>query len=320
MIHSDTSSLFLHHFVFDILLVCEASRMQRYFMALYFILQVFNVSTWSSFQHATAYFMSVNIWFMWHTNNSNSSNHSCEGLFLVGGLLIVKSWKDLIPPLCLMVGHFHFLFQKKHYYAVVQFQRLKDKIWRTRDKRKTWASTVTSSTLSSHCNIPLFSVFIFQTRPLTSWLSSLSLSTSTPPAPSSDSSITSVRLPVGSSHCEMYERGEKWMANSIKSIIPGAALCYQQHCKGVLMHCLHAQTHHHLPPSPLLLQKSKLLWFGVETSFSKSSQSREALFQKGNTQQWAIYLHHKQSQQWEVRCQISTPSANKECIIWVCLD
>lgn len=62
-----------------------------------------------------------------------------------------------------------------------------------------------------------------------------------PPPPLSDSSITSVWLPVGSSHCEMYECREKWMANSIKSIIPEAPQCYQQHCKGVLMHCLHAQ-------------------------------------------------------------------------------
>lgn len=43
------------------------------------------------------------------------------------------------------------------------------------------------------------------------------------------------------------------MANSIKSIIPKAALCYQWHSKGVLMHCLRAQP----PPLP---QKSKLLW------------------------------------------------------------
>lgn len=32
------------------------------------------------------------------------------------------------------------------------------------------------------------------------------------------------------------------MANSIKSIIPEAAPCYQRHCKGVLMHCLHAHS------------------------------------------------------------------------------
>lgn len=43
------------------------------------------------------------------------------------------------------------------------------------------------------------------------------------------------------------------MANSIKSIIPKAAPCYQWDSKGVLMHCLCAQP----PPLP---QKSKLLW------------------------------------------------------------
>lgn len=39
----------------------------------------------------------------------------------------------------------------------------------------------------------------------------------------------------------MYEREEERTANSIKSIIPEAAPCYQQRSKGVLMHCLHAQ-------------------------------------------------------------------------------
>lgn len=96
-----------------------------------------------------------------------------------------------------------------------------------------------SNTPSAHFSGPLFPhpCFISQARPLTSSLFSLFLSAT----PSSHSSITSVWLPVGSGHGEMYECGEKWMANSIKSIIPEAAPCYQQHCKGVLMHCLHAQ-------------------------------------------------------------------------------
>lgn len=68
--------------------------------------------------------------------------------------------------------------------------------------------------------------------------------------PASDSSITSVWLPVGSRRGEMYERGEKWMANSIKSIIPEAGPCYQQRCKGVLMHCLHALASPAPSPTP----------------------------------------------------------------------
>ena len=71
--------------------------------------------------------------------------------------------------------------------------------------------------------------------------------------PPPDSSFTSVWLPVGSSHGEMYERGEKWMANSIKSIIPEAAPCYQWHCKGVLMHCLACSA---LPPPHSLRNQS----------------------------------------------------------------
>lgn len=73
---------------------------------------------------------------------------------------------------------------------------------------------------------------------------------------------------------------KKRMANLIKSIIPKAALCYQWHSKGVLMHCLRAQP----PPLP---QKSKLLWSfeggagngGVGGgSDSELSETREGLF------------------------------------------
>ena len=116
----------------------------------------------------------------------------------------------------------------------------------------------------------------------------------TPPPPSPDSSFTSVWLPVGSSHGEMYERGEKWMANSIKSIIPEAAPCYQRHCKGVLMHCLACSA---LPPPHSLRNQSCCGPGGVgggETSFTDSSETREGLFRRGDAQQQAAYLHRKE--------------------------
>lgn len=136
--------------------------------------------------------------------------------------------------------------------------------WRTRsERRKTkekLRSSVTYFTLtrthpdtpSWNCNHPPFShsIFISQTCPITSWLSPLSL----------------VHRPLRwlFNHKSLAGSGikplwdvwvwkKKRMANSIKSIIPKAALCYQWHSKGVLMHCLRAQP----PPLP---QKSKLLW------------------------------------------------------------
>lgn len=70
-------------------------------------------------------------------------------------------------------------------------------------------------------------------------------------------------LPVGSSHCEMYECGEKWMANSINSNIPEAMLCYQWHCDGCLMHCLHAQPQFFLAAPTELLASVGYWWWGV---------------------------------------------------------
>lgn len=67
------------------------------------------------------------------------------------------------------------------------------------------------------------------------------------------------------------------MANSIKSIIPGAARCYQQHRKGVLMHCLHAQNPHLPAPPYSHSTQSGCGGGGVETSFTESSQTREVL-------------------------------------------
>lgn len=73
------------------------------------------------------------------------------------------------------------------------------------------------------------------------------------------------------------------MANSIKSIIPEAAPCYQRHCKGVLMHCLHA---HSCPlPTPTEIKVVVVQGGGGETSFTDSSETREGLFQRGDTQQ-----------------------------------
>lgn len=120
-----------------------------------------------------------------------------------------------------------------------------------------------------------YSSFILQTHPLTSCLFPPFLSTT----PASDSSITTLWLPVGSSHSEMYEHGEKWMTNSIKSIIPEAVLCYQRYCKGVLMHCRHAQ----LPPDSHRNQSCGPR--GRETSFTDSSETRAGLFQRGDAQQ-----------------------------------
>ena len=55
----------------------------------------------------------------------------------------------------------------------------------------------------------------FQTRPLPSLDFPLFFCPPNPPPPSPDSSFTSVWLPVGSSHGEMYERGENgWLIQS----------------------------------------------------------------------------------------------------------
>lgn len=154
-------------------------------------------------------------------------------------------------------------------------------------------------------------VFISQTRPLTSWLSPLFLSTT----PSSDSSITSVWLPVGSSHSEMYERGEKWMANSIKSIIPEAAPCYQRHCKGVLMHCLHAQPR---PlPTPTEIKVVVVQGGGRRASQSHQRPERACFSEATHSREPFTFTTRKLLS--EVECQVSTSCANKEWIISVCV-
>lgn len=159
---------------------------------------------------------------------------------------------------------------------------------------------------SSHFSRSLFHI------PAPSFKLILSLLDFSPPflstAPTSDSSITSIWLPVGSSHSEMYEHEEKWMANSIKSIIPEAAPCYQQHCKGVLMHCLHAQPPPSLTPHSHRNQSCCGLR-GRETSFTESSETREGLFQRGDTPTAVSHLPSLQgscchrSEKSSVRCQ-----------------
>lgn len=136
---------------------------------------------------------------------------------------------------------------------MLQCQWLKDKMWGTRDKREARTTVLTSATptqthsQSSHISCPLFHI---PAPSFKLFLSLFFLPPSLSTTPAFDSSITGVWLPVGSSHSEMYEHREKWMANSIKSIIPEAAPCYQQHCKGILMHCLHAQPRPSLFPTP----------------------------------------------------------------------
>lgn len=44
---------------------------------------------------------------------------------------------------------------------------------------------------------------------------------------------------------------------------------------------------------------------GRETSFTESSETREGLFQRGDTQQWAVYLHHKEAAVTAVRTRVS---------------
>ncbi|KAF0025048.1 hypothetical protein F2P81_021929 [Scophthalmus maximus] len=71
---------------------------------------------------------------------------------------------------------------------------------------------------------------------------------------------------------------KKWMANSIKSIIPEAAACYQQHSEGVLMHCLHARIPH--PPHPNSHRNQSCCGLegdggGLERSCTEPSETRE---------------------------------------------
>lgn len=102
----------------------------------------------------------------------------------------------------------------------------------------------------------------------------------------------------------MYGHREKWRANSIKTIIPEAVPCYQQCCKGVLMHCLHAQSH---PPLPT--QKSK-----GGGGVSESLETREALFYWSSAAV-KIFSFTGRMQQSEGECQGSPSSGNKQQII-----
>lgn len=129
--------------------------------------------------------------------------------------------------------------------------------WRTRsERRKTkekLRSSVTYFTLTQthpdtpswNCNRPPFShsIFISQTCPITSWLSPLSF-VHRPPPLTLQSQEFGWQWDQATVRCMSVKK--KWMANSIKSIIPKAAPCYRWHSKGVLMHCLRAQP----PPLP----------------------------------------------------------------------
>lgn len=136
--------------------------------------------------------------------------------------------------------------------------------------------------ISAHPLFPMSRLHLSSPSPHLLTFSSFSVRHPPPPLTLQSQAVW---LPVGSSHGEMYERGEKWMANSIKSIIPEAVPCYQRRCKGVLMHCLRAQPR---PlPTPTEIKVVVVRGGGEggrgrgETSFAESSETREGLFQAG---------------------------------------
>lgn len=204
-------------------------------------------------------------------------------------------------------------------------QTLKDKIRRTRDKREAWMSIMTSFTpartrsnaQSSHLSHPLFHIRASSFKPVLSPLD-FSLFFCPPPPPLTlQSQAFGCQWDQATARCMSVEKNGWLIQSSLlflrqRRVISGTAKAFW--CIAFMLS---------LAPSPLP-QKSKLLWSGGggrETSFTDSSETREGLFQRGDTQQWAVYLHRKVllSQQRGVKCQVSTSCANEEGIISVCV-
>lgn len=140
---------------------------------------------------------------------------------------------------------------------------LKDKMWRARDKREAWAPVMTSSiltqthsnTLSSNFSHPLFHLPASSFKLILSLLGFFLLFCPPLPPLTLQSLAFGCQWDQATARCTSMEKNG-WLIQS--SLLFLRQECYQRHCKGVLMHCLHAQPCNPFPSSTEI----KVLWSG----------------------------------------------------------
>ena len=310
MIHSDTSSLFLHcegpPFMFYILPVSVANWIQRYLLACFFNTPGLRCFWLKSFQtcHST---LPLNTRLI---NVAHTLIIHVKDFFLLGVSNCQEPREPLPPP----------LFDGR---SLPLGKALLCRRWRTRSEGQETKERLgcplwpPSNAQSSRLSHPLFHIRASSFKPVLSPLD-FSLFFRPPPPPSTlQSQAFGCQWDQATARCMSVEKNGWLIQSSLlflrqRRVISGTAKAFW--CIAFMLT---------LAPSPLP-QKSKLLWSGGggrETSFTDSSETREGLFQRGDTQQWAAYLHRKEllSQQWGVKCQVSTSCANEEGIISVCV-